>query len=203
MWAVPMRILGITGGVACGKSTVTAMLGALGAPTLSADTLARDVLRPGAPATLATLAAFPQCAEMGAEDTVDRRALGRLVFANPDARALLESLTHPPIIQALRDSAAAWRAEAGSCAALEIPLLFEAGLHDLPDTIVVAACTPEQQLQRLLARPGMSRPLAQEQIAAQWPVEEKRRRAHSVVDTGGTLEETRAQVMALWRQWCA
>lgn len=197
-----MRILAITGGIASGKSTVTSMLGALGAPTLSADTVARDLLRPGTEASRAVLAAFPQCAEPGQEATVNRRALGRLIFADAEARARLEALTHPQIIQVLREAAAQWRGQPGGCAALEIPLLFEAGLEALADQIIVAACSLNQQKERLLTRGSLDETEARRQIGAQWPLEEKKKRAHRVIDTSGSMEDTQRQAAALWEDFC-
>ncbi len=197
-----MRILAVTGGIATGKSTVTAMLGALGAPTLSADTLARDLLRPGTEASRAVLAAFPQCTTPGQDNAVDRRALGGVIFADAEARARLESLTHPPIIHALREAAGRWRAQPGGCAALEIPLLFEAGLESIADQIIVAACSLAQQVERLGARLGVDEAEARRQISAQWLLEEKKKRADSVIDTSGSLEDTQRQVTALWEGIC-
>jgi len=197
-----MRILAVTGGIATGKSTVTAMLGELGAPTLSADALAHDLLRPGAETSRAVLAAFPHCAGPGREAAIDRRVLGRLIFADAEARARLEALTHPPIIRALQAAAGQWREQPGGCAALEIPLLFEAGLEAIADQIVVAACPLNQQIGRLQARLGGNETEARRQIGAQWPLEEKTKRAHSVIDTGRSLEDTQRQVAALWERFC-
>lgn len=197
-----MRILAVTGGIASGKSTVTGMLEALGAPTLSADTLARDLLRPGTQTTLAVLAAFPDCAAPGQADAVDRRALGHLIFADSGARARLEALTHPAIIHALRQTADKWREQPGGCAALEIPLLFETGLETIADSVIVAACTTQQQITRLQARGSESEAEARRQINVQWPLEEKKKRAASVIDTSGSLEETQRQVAALWKDIC-
>lgn len=197
-----MRILAITGGIATGKSTITAMFGELGALTLSADTLARDLLRPGTEATRTVLAAFPQCAELGQSSAIDRRVLGRLIFADAVARARLEALTHPQIIQALWNAAEQWRSMPGGCAALEIPLLFEAGLEDMGDIIIVAACTLSQQIERLQRRSGGGETEARRQVNAQWPLEEKQKRAGSVINTNHSLEETQRQVITLWEKLC-
>lgn len=197
-----MRILAVTGGLATGKSTVTAILGALGAPTLSADALAHELLRPGTRAAREVLAAFPDCASLDQEGALDRRALGRTIFADNGARARLEALTHPPIIAALQEAAAQWRREAGGCAALEIPLLFEAGLEAIADRIVVVLCSPDQQIERVLARGSASEAEARRQISAQWPLEEKKQRADFVIDTGISLAETQRQTKALWENVC-
>ncbi len=197
-----MRILAVTGGIASGKSAVTQMLANLGAPTVSADTVARDLLRPGTPTSRAVLQAFPHCAEPEQEAAIDRRALGRLIFADIEARARLEALTHPQIIRALREAAGRWREQSGGCAALEIPLLFETGLETLGDATIVAACSISQQIQRLQARLGIEEAEARRQINAQWPLEEKTKRADWVIDTNGSLEDTQAQVAALWESEC-
>ncbi len=193
-----MRVLGITGGIATGKSTVTRMLAEIGAPTISADVIARALLAPGTPATEAVLAAFPSCAapEPG---KIDRRALARIIFADPQARTLLEALTHPPIIEALREQIAEWQASgAAPVAAAEIPLLFEAGLERDVDKVVVVSCGESVQRARLCARDGISEEEAQRQIAAQWPLAEKIARADVVITTDKDLEDTRRQVAALW-----
>ena len=193
-----MRVLGITGGIATGKSTATQMLAQLGAPTISADAIARALLAPGTPTAQAVLAAFPSCAapEVG---RIDRRALARIIFADAQARSQLEALTHPPIIQALRQQIAEWRASnAAPLAAAEVPLLFEAGLENDADKVVVVICPEPMQQARLCARDGISQEEAQRQIAAQWPLAEKIIRADFVVTTDNDLEDTRRQVAALW-----
>jgi dephospho-CoA kinase len=185
-----MLILGITGGIATGKSTVTRLLAELGAPTISADALARDLLAPGTETTRQVLRAFPQCA-----DPQD----ARVIFADPQARQRLEALTHPPIIAALAAQADHWRAmPSPRAAALEIPLLFEAGLSALVDRVVVVACHEEKQIARLRERAGVDESEARRQIAAQWPLSDKISRADSVITTDDDLAETRQQVQALW-----
>jgi len=197
-----MRVFGVTGGIATGKSTVTQMLAELGAPTISADTVARALLAPGTKTTQAVLAAFPACADPGdlSGQTIARRSLSRLIFADPVARAALEALTHPPITAILEDQIALWRASGTApAAAAEIPLLFEAHLERLGDRIVVAACAPPLQIARLCARDGIDEAEARRQIAAQWPLAKKIARADVVVTTDGGLEDTRRQVGMLWK----
>ena len=194
-----MRILGITGGIATGKSTVTHMLAELGAPTISADAVARALLAPGTPTTAAVLTAFPNCADMFEPQKINRRALAQIIFADADARRRLEALTHPPIIAALQAQISEWRASRASrAAAAEIPLLFEAKLEWLVDDIVVAACSEDDQIARLLVRDGISKEEASRQIAAQWPLDEKIIRADIVMTTSLDLDDTRRQVLALW-----
>lgn len=197
-----MRILGITGGIATGKSTVTQMLADLGAPTISADALAHDLLASGTLVTRSVLAAFPDCADPADLEqlTVDRRALGRLVFAEPAARARLEALTHPAITAALRDQIALWRASDGArAAAAEIPLLFEAGLENLVDCIVVVTCSLPVQVARMLARGRFSMEEVRCRLAAQWPLAQKEAHADILITTTDGEEDTRRQVETLWK----
>ena len=194
-----MQILGITGGIATGKSTVTQMLAELGAPTISADTIARALLAPGTPVTAAVLAAFPACADTADCHKINRRALAQIIFADADARLRLEALTHPPIIEALRTQIAEWRhLGTARAAAAEIPLLYEVGSeHDL-DFVVVAACAESAQIARLCARDGIGEIEAQRQVNAQWPLSEKIARADFVITTDLSSEDTRRQVLVLW-----
>ncbi len=194
-----MRVLGITGGIATGKSTVTQMLAELGAPTISADAIARAVLAPGTVTTAAVLAAFPACADAAEPQKINRRALAQIIFADADARQRLEALTHPPIIAALRAQIAGWRVSGiARVAAAEIPLLFEVGSeHDL-DGVVVAACAAPLQIARLCARDGIEAAEAERQVQAQWPLAEKIARANYVIRTDEGMDDTRRQVGALW-----
>ena len=196
-----MRVLGITGGIATGKSAVTQMLAELGAPTISADSVARALLAPGTPTTEAVLAAFPACADPAEAVKINRRALAQLIFADAQERKRLEALMHPPIIAALRAQIATWRvSDAAKAAAAEIPLLFEAGLENDVDEVVVVICAEAMQAARLRKRDDIDAAEAQRQIAAQWPLAEKAARADAIVTTDGGLEETRRQVEQLWNQ---
>lgn len=193
-----MRVLGITGGIATGKSTVTQMLAELGALRLSADAVARDVLAPGTETTRQVLAAFPTCADPGSTDTVSRRALSLLVFADPNARRCLQALTHPAIRAVMFPQIAAWQAAGEGTAAVEIPLLYEGGWETALNGVVVVTCTEATQLARLRARQGIDEAEARRQIAAQWPLSEKAARADFTITTNGTPEDTRHQVQTLW-----
>ena len=197
-----MHILGITGGIATGKSTVTQMLAELGAPTISADAIARALLAPGTPTTAAVLAAFPACADTAEPQKINRRALAQIIFANTDARLRLEALTHPPIIEMLKAQIAEWR-QSGTAraAAAEIPLLFEAKLEWLVDSIVVVTCSKSDQISRLLTRDAVTEAEAYRQIAAQWPLAQKEACADYLIQTDDYdlgKADTRRQVLALW-----
>ena len=192
-----MVVLAVTGGIATGKSTVMRMLAGLGASTMSADALAHDLLSPGTELTRRVLSAFPGCA--ASPDTVDRRTLGQVVFGDALARRQLEALLHPPIIAALRAQVDVWRS-LNIAGALEIPLLFETGLRDIADRVVVVMCRPETQFTRVLARLNGDAEEANRWITAQWPLADKEAAADFVIRTDGTEDDTRRQVERLWQQ---
>ena len=192
-----MKIFGITGGVATGKSTVTRMLAEAGALTVSADDIARAQLASGTGLTEAVLAAFPLCRDATGQG-IDRRALGNLIFADAQARARLEALTHPAIIAALELQITEWRNAGPGIAIAEIPLLFEANLERLVDAVVVVACGEAYQIARLQTRQGIGEAEARRQIAAQWPISSKIARADVVIMTDESLEDTRRQVQEFW-----
>ena len=192
-----MKILGITGGVATGKSTVTGMLAEEGALTVNADGIARAQLAPGTELTQAVLAAFPLCRDATGQG-IDRRALSHLIFADTQARTQLEALTHPAIIAALELQITEWRNAGPGIAIAEIPLLFEADLGRLVDVVVVVACEETTQIMRLQTRQVIDEAEARRQIAAQWPISAKIARADIVINTDKGLEDTRRQVQALW-----
>jgi len=196
-----MTVLGITGGIATGKSTVLAMFAARGARVVSADAIARALTEPGAPLTAAVADAFPTVAHAAPDGavTIDRRALADRIFAADDARRTLESILHPAIIQRLREEIDKHRqaTEAGVLA-LEIPLLFEAGLEEMVDTILVVACSEAVQIERIRARLGIDEPAARRMLAAQWPLARKVDSADTVVWTDHGLPETERQVAGVW-----
>lgn len=195
-------ILGVTGGIACGKSSVVQFFRQLGAAVVSADELAREVVAPGS-ATLQALVAHFGSGILLADDSLDRAGLAARVFAAPAERAVLEAITHPAI-KALAD--ARLQALAYTDVPLivyEAPLLFEAGAQGRVDAVAVVAVDAEQQLQRLMARDRMSVAEAQARIAAQMPLAEKIARADFVIDNSGSEEETAAQVRDLFSRLVA
>lgn len=190
-----MRRVALTGGIATGKSYVRARLAEHGVPTIDADVLARAAVEPGTPGFRAIVSRFgPEVVtEAG---TLDRSALGAIVFADPSARRDLEAIVHP----AVRQATDAWFESldpAVPFAVADIPLLYEVGRDRDFHAVIVTACPPSVQLERLMARDGMTQAAAQARIDAQWPIEEKVRRADYVVDTGGTRDATAAQVEQL------
>jgi len=194
--------VGLTGGIATGKSHVRARFEALGVPTIDADRLAREALAPGSAGLRQVIERFGP-GVVDAAGGLDRRALGALVFADPVGRRALEAIVHPVVRQAIADWFLALPA---SCrlAVADVPLLFESGLDGDYDRVVVTACAPATQLSRVVARDGLSQADAERRVAAQWPLAEKVRRADAVVWTDGTLAETDAQVEQLYatlRAW--
>jgi dephospho-CoA kinase len=190
-----LKLVGLTGGIGSGKSTVARMIAALGVPVLDADQLLRDVQAPGQPAAAEIAAAWPQV--MRPDGSVDRAALGRIVFADPVARLRLEAITHPRI-QALTEARAAELAAAGHRLVFyEASLLVETGRYRDLDGLVVVSAAPETQLARVLARDGMTEAQARARIAAQLPLADKVRVATAVIDNDGSLEATREQVERL------
>src|SRR5579859_2739948 len=172
-----MLVVGITGGLATGKSLVTRRLHALGAITFSADEAARAVLTPP---LLARLAATFGGAILTADGRLDRGALAQRIFADPMARALLEQITHPPILRLLRAQIDACQVDlpATSVVAVEVPLLFETHLESWFERIVVVTTSESVQNVRLRARSGLDEAEARRRLAAQWPLALKQARAH-------------------------
>jgi len=189
-------ILGITGGIASGKSLATAYFAELGAAVVSADELARDIVNPGSPTLQALVERFG--AGILAGGVLDREALAAIVFADPASRADLERITHPAIGRLAEERLAALRRNDVPLVVYEAPLLFEAGAEGRVDRVLAVTVAPEIQLARLMARSGLEREAAAARIAAQMPQAEKAARADYVIDNSGTAEALRDAVRALY-----
>lgn len=193
-----MKIAGLTGGIAAGKSTVAAMLRGLGARLIDADLLAREVVRPGTPALAEIAARFG--AEMIAPDgTLDRKRLGALVFQDDTAREALNHITHPRIAARIQEELARAEAEGAPAAFVEAALLFEAQWDQGLPEVWLVAIPEEEQLRRLMQRDGFTEPEARARIQAQLPLEEKRRRARVIIENHGPREETARHVEGAYR----
>ena len=191
-----MLRLGLTGGIASGKSAVAAMLRELGFSVLDADSLAHKIIEPGQPAYEEVLREFGSAITDG-QGRVDRAKLGALVFADRAKLDRLNAIVHPRVAEAVLRQFAEWQREGTREAAfVEAALLIESGIHQHLDGLVVAWCRSEQQLERLAAR-GLSEEEARRRIAAQMSVEEKLRFATERIDCSGALGQTRQQVQAL------
>jgi len=188
-----MLRVALTGGIASGKSTVVSMLRERGCPVLDADLLGHELIGPGQAAYDEVVREFGR--EIVRPDgAIDRGKLGAIVFADARKRARLEQILHPRILQA----AVKWfadleRAGRDDLAVLEATLIYEASYQPSFDCVMVCWCRREQQFERLKQR-GLSVEEAERRIAAQMPIDEKRRRADEVIDCSGTLEETARQV---------
>jgi dephospho-CoA kinase len=191
-----MLRLGLTGGIASGKSAVAAMLREMGFAVLDADSLAHRLIEPGLPAYDEVLQEFGP-GVVAPDGRVDRPKLSAIVFADRARLDRLNAIVHPRVAEVVFRQFEEWqRGGTRDAAFVEAALLIESGIHKKLDGLVVAWCAPEQQLERLLAR-GLSEAEARCRIAAQLPVEEKLRLATEKIDCSGSLEETRRQVEAL------
>ncbi len=195
----PVRVLGLTGGIGSGKSTVAHMLVRRGAALLDADTLAREVVAPGEPALDEIRAAFGP-AVLQPDGMLDRARLAALIFSDDQARRRLNAITHPRIAQRMQEQIAAARAHGVAVLVAVIPLLFESSRRGLVDTVIVVAVDEATQEARLTQRDGLSPAEARARMAAQMPLREKVEHADHVIDNSGSIEDTDAQVQALWPQ---
>jgi dephospho-CoA kinase len=196
-----MLRVGLTGGIATGKTTVAAILRELGCHMLDADKIAHHMIEPGAAAYEDVVREFGR-GILTSDGRVDRSKLGAIVFADLARLARLNAIVHPPVLEAQdRELDAIKRTDPHAIAVVEAALLIEAGYAKKLDCLVVTWCTPEQQLARLTqkgAGRGLTIEQARQRIAAQMPIEEKRLMADEVVDCSGSLEHTREQVAALF-----
>ncbi|WP_176063509.1 dephospho-CoA kinase [Anaeromyxobacter diazotrophicus] len=179
-----MRVIGLTGGIASGKSTFAAELRALGAPVVDADQLARAAVARGSAGLAAVVGAFG-AEVLGEDGQLDRRRMAARVFSDPAARARLEAIVHPTVRALFRKELARLAARGEPLAFYDVPLLYEAGLEREVELVVVVWTPREVQLRRLAARDGLSRPEAEARLAAQTPLDEKAARADAVVANDG------------------
>lgn len=196
-----MVTVGLTGGIASGKSTVVAVLRRLGCPIIDADQLARQVVQPGQPA-LAEIAEAFGAAVLNPDGTLNRKALGAVVFADPAARKRLEAMTHPRIAQLRGAILAILREQGARVVVNDIPLLYETHSEGLYDQVWVVWVDRDTQVGRLMARDGIGREEAERRLAAQMPLDAKRALADVVIDNSGSREDTERQVQSAWDSLC-
>jgi dephospho-CoA kinase len=193
-----MRVIGLTGGIAAGKTVVADRLAELGAVRIDADRLAREVVEPGTPA-LAEIARRFGPGVIQADGSLDRAALGTVVFQDPDARRDLEAITHPAVrALSARRMAEAGEADPDAVVVYDVPLLVESGRVDEFDRIVVVHAPREERIRRLVELRGMPREEAERRIASQASDEDRLAVADDVVDSGVSLDSTLAQTDRLW-----
>ncbi len=191
--------LGLTGGIATGKSTVGRMLRERGAFVVDSDRLAHAAMEPGGEAYPAIVRRFGRDI-LDADGRVDRKRLGSVVFRDPQARADLEAIVHPVVRRLGDERIAAWAAGAPAprIAFVDAALLVETGRHRDLDGLVVVHCAPETQLRRILERDGLAEEEARRRIAAQAPPERKLAAADWTIDTDGTLDDTERRAAEVW-----
>lgn len=198
-----MDVVGLTGGIAAGKSTVARRLAELGAVVIDADALAREAVAPASPGLAAIAERFGDQLVLP-DGSLDRAALGRIVFADDDARQQLNAIVHPEVRRLYADAVADARArDPRAVIVYDVPLLAEARAADEFGTIVVVDAPAEVRIERLVTLRGMDRADAANRVAAQVSDAERRAMADVVIDSSGSMEETVAQTDALWRRLLA
>jgi dephospho-CoA kinase len=194
-----VKLVGLTGGIASGKSTVAAMLRRLGASIINADELAREVVQPEQDAWKEIVKAFGP-GILQEDQTLDRRKLRKIVFDDPEARKRLEGIIHPRV-RALAERRIRELAAAGSPVIVyEVPLLFEAQIHLWLRPVILVACDSATQKKRLAERDHLTELEAQRHLDAQMSLEEKRKLADYVLENDGNLDELERQVRAVWQR---
>ncbi|EST54720.1 dephospho-CoA kinase [Brevibacillus panacihumi W25] len=186
-------ILGLTGGIATGKSTVTGMLRERGIPVIDADQIARDVVEPGKPAYEAIVAHFGREILLS-DGQIDRKKLGEIVFSDETERQKLNAIVHPEVRRVMREEAEAAEKNGASIVFMDIPLLFESKLQHMVDKVVVVYAPAHMQLARMMERDELQEEQAQKRLRAQFPIDQKKADADFLIDNSGSREEAERQV---------
>ena len=192
-----MRVIGLTGGIASGKSTISAALRELGAAIIDGDALSRELTAPGGPALPAIREHFGE-GVFFPDGSLNRRALGAVIFGDDAERAGLDAIMQPMLRQMILRGIEDARQSGASLCVLDMPLLYEAGLDELCDRVWCAWIPRETQLQRLMARDGFSLKEAEARLSSQLPADEKAARADVVIDTSGSIQYTRDKLPSLF-----
>ena len=193
-----MRVFGLTGNIGSGKSTVAAMLREAGIPVLDADLISREVTAPGGRAYDAVVQAFGE-GIVRDDGSIDRKRLGDIVFADPAARERLERITHPAILEAMKEAIAGLERGGHRAAVVEATLIHESGRKGLSEAVISVTCGRETAISRLAARDGMSRGQAEARLRAQMDADRKAGASDYVIDNSASTEETRRQVNRIAR----
>jgi len=195
-----MLLVGLTGGIASGKSVVAARMAEHGAVVVDADRIAREVVEPGTPA-LARIAEEFGPGVLAADGSLDRAALGAIVFADQDRLAVLNGITHPAVRElSHRRFAQAAEADPDAIVVYDVPLLTEARGGDEFDVVVVVSAPEEVRIERMVSLRGMSRAEAERRIRLQAPEGDRRALADILIESGGTLEQTLARTDEVWQE---
>ena len=196
-----MLLVGLTGGIGSGKSTVARMLEERGAVVFDADLLAREAVEPGTPGHAAVIERFGADV-LAPGGALDREALASIVFADPSARRDLEQIVHPEVRRLFAEGSEAYR-DTDRIVVFSAPLLVETGMHTAFEILVVVSATVVTQIERLMRQRGMSEAAIRARIDAQAPLEDKAAVADFLVDNGGTIAELENQVERLWHDLSA
>ena len=191
-----MRLIGVTGGIATGKSTVDRMLADHGAIVIDGDELAREAVRPGEPALDEVATRFGRDV-IRPDGTLDRGRVGGIVFADAEARRDLERITHPRIMELMQERIAAALAGPAPLVAIDVPLLFESAREGMFEGVLLVYAPRDVQLRRLRERNGLDEDAALQRLAAQLPIDEKRDRATWIIDNSHGVDAT-ARAVDLW-----
>lgn len=195
-----MSVIGLTGGIASGKSLVSATLRQLGAKVVDADEVARLVVEPGT-AGLAEIRQIFGDKILNHDGSLDRKALGNIVFADPAKLKMLNEITHPQIFKYFKNEIDKFLKHKDYPALiLDVPLLIESGYHRLVDEVWLVVVSKEVQVSRVMERDGISREQALQRISSQMTVEDKQKYADVIIDNSGSIEATREKVIGLWKQ---
>ncbi|MEW6624370.1 MAG: dephospho-CoA kinase [Bacillota bacterium] len=192
-----MKVIGLTGGIASGKTTVASILDRLGARVIDADLIAKEIVEPGKPALQDIIKYFGKDVLLP-DGRLNREYLGDLIFGNPEDREKINSITHPRIIKEVEDRLEKCRQEGIKVVILDVPLLLETGMDDMVDEVWLAAVDEMTQVKRIIARDKLSKEQAMQRIASQMPLKEKIKRADKVIDTGCSKSSLETRVKKLY-----
>ncbi|MED2796304.1 dephospho-CoA kinase [Bacillus thuringiensis] len=193
-------VIGLTGGIASGKSTVSQMFRELSIPVIDADIIAREVVERGKPAYNKIVEVFGM-EVLQKDGELDRPKLGSVVFYNEEKRLQLNKIVHPAVREEMNRQKEMYIKESMQAIVLDIPLLFESKLTSLVDRVLVVAVTPDTQLERLMKRNGFSEEEATARIQSQMPLAEKVKNADEVINNDGTIMGTKTQLQVILKKW--
>jgi len=195
-----MKVIGLTGNIASGKSVVASMLEDLGAKVIDADDIARKVVEPNEPAWREIVDIFGQDI-LNPDETINRKELGEIIFNDNEKRKILNDITHPKIIQKARERVKTYKNKNVEVVIIEAALIVEkGGLKDLIEKLIVVSSDKESQIERLTKRNSLSKEEALSRINSQMPTSEKTLHADYIIDNSGTIDETQKQVKSLWNK---
>src|SRR5690625_124106 len=193
-------IIGLTGGIASGKSTISEMFSSLHIPVIDADVISREVVEPGRSANSEIRRVFDKKV-FKKDQTLNRKKLGAIIFADEEKRKKLNEIVHPAVRKEMLQQKDHYVGKGEKCVVLDIPLLFEGKLTNIVDKTIVVAVAGEVQLNRLIKRDELSRAEAKQRIESQMPIHEKTKLADAVIDKNGTIIESQKQLKDILKEW--